>query len=63
MSALGDMAGLIPLVFVGGFAMKISEKMLGETKPLRTGTRQRRSTRRTRRQSIPKFGNFRNVGF
>lgn len=64
MSAVDSLAGIIPIVIVGGLAMKLTDKMMGNQKPLYRNRRQRPSNgmgRNRRRRSVG-FGNFSNIG-
>lgn len=61
-SALDSLIGVLPVMVVGGVAMKMTEGMFPR-QSVRTTHRGKRGLRRPARRSGVGFGNFRNVGF
>ena len=63
--ALGAMTGIIPVVFVGGAMMKMTEYMMPHDRRGTSVRRQpKRSARQPRRRSrLTSFGDFSNAGF
>lgn len=58
------MVGILPVVIVGGLAMNMTERMMGQTqRPRRRANRRRRSPKAyARRSSGMGFGSFSNIG-